>query len=327
MGQSCTTAIRSRNEADIVEQAKIERMRSSVRRQGFTAEKVTDEKLSSWKAPVTPKSEEVIARIRNIIVNNEKLKQLFGDFTTDPTSLRTMIGAMKAKEISAGETVITQGEPGDVFYIVEEGTFDILVSRGDQAPAKVLECGPGTSFGELALMWNSPRAATVIATSHAKCWCLDRESFRMMIVSSEVQKKREYESFLEKVPVLKELNRFEICRLAEILSTQDYAANETIVKQGSSGDRFYILASGSATAFIEGGEGRFAVKSYERPGDFFGEIALVSDAPRKASVLSGADGCRVLSVSKADFDRVLGPIKENLRSQIHDYPAYEAFAT
>ena len=326
MGQNCSSVVR-RDDLDIVEEAKIAKMRSTVRRPGFTAEKVTDAMLSSWKPPVTPKSEEVIARIQSIIVNNDKLKQLFGEFTTDPASLKTMIGSMQAKEIAVGETVIAQGEAGDVFYIVEEGTFDILVARGDQPATKVLECGPGTSFGELALMWSSPRAATVVATSPAKCWCLDRESFRMMIVSSEVQKKRDYESFLEKVPILKDLNRFEICRLAEILTPQDYQPNEIIVKQGTAGDRFYIFASGSATAFIEGNEGRFAVKTYEKPGDFFGEIALVCEAPRKASVFAGANGCRVLSVTKADFDRVLGPIKENLKSQMHEYPTYQTFAT
>jgi len=326
MGQDCSkTSGNSDALIDDHEQAKIDRMRSSARRPGYTAEKMSIEKLADWHLPNSLKSEEVSLRIRSIIVNNDKLSQLFGHVTEDPVALGNMIGAMKPKHILTGEIVIQQGEAGDMFYIVDEGTFDVLVARGGQEATRVLECGPGTSFGELALMWNSPRAATVVATSPAICWCLDRESFRTMLVVSELQKKRDHESFLENVPILHELNRFEISRLAEILVPESFEADEPIVRQGDPGDKFYILSAGSATAFIEGSEGRFAVKGF-LPGDYFGEVALVSDQPRKASVLAGAQGCRVLRVSKDDFDRVLGPIKENLRSQMHEYPKYEAFA-
>ena len=93
MGQPCSSA-KHTDEMDIVERAKIERMRSSLRRPGFTAEKVTDEKLSSWKPPVTPKSEEVILRIRNIIVNNEKLA-LKSEFSRFPYLL-TLVKKQRA---------------------------------------------------------------------------------------------------------------------------------------------------------------------------------------------------------------------------------------
>jgi len=55
------------------------------------------------------------------------------------------------------KALINQGDAGDNFYVVDEGTFHIFVNG-----KKVLDVGPGGSFGELALMYNTPRAATVI---------------------------------------------------------------------------------------------------------------------------------------------------------------------
>jgi cAMP-dependent protein kinase regulator len=65
---------------------------------------------------------------------------------------------MFEKKVAPLEVVIQQGAEGDNFYVVDEGLFDIFVKD-----KKVVEVGPGGSFGELALMYNTPRAATVKA--------------------------------------------------------------------------------------------------------------------------------------------------------------------
>ena len=83
---------------------------------------------------------------------------------------------MQQKVAKPGENVITQGEKGDNFYIVEDGTFDILVN----GVGKVAVRGPGDSFGEKALLYNCPRSATVCATSVASLWALDRVAFRYL---------------------------------------------------------------------------------------------------------------------------------------------------
>ena len=304
---------------------KVENMKKASRRQGFSAEPVSQERLKNWKRPYSPKSEETSRRIESLIRSNKQLQVLFGSMMDDSEALRQLIGAMFVKSTSPGEVIIKQSDAGDAFYIVDEGTFEILVQRGDKPPAKVLECGPGSSFGELALMWNAPRAATVIATSPGRCWCLDRDSFQMMVVSSEVSKHQEIQSFLSKVPILQELNRYEISRLAEMIKFEDMAPSHAIVNQGELGHTFYILASGDCTAFIDGEAGRFAVKSYTVPGDYFGEVALISSEPRKASVIAGPEGCKLYVVGKEDFDRVLGPITDRLKAKADQYPAYSAF--
>lgn len=62
------------------------------------------------------------------------------------------------------QTSMSSGETGDNFYIVDQGKFDIFVTRTDGKTTKVLEATPGMSFGELALMYNAPRAATCVVS-------------------------------------------------------------------------------------------------------------------------------------------------------------------
>lgn len=320
MGNQCSSS--SSEPADL---AKVERMKTASRRPGFSAETVSDEQISSWKRPISPKRDSEYRRIESLIRSNKQLQVLFGSLMDDSMRLRHVIEAMSPRVICEGETIIKQGDPGDAFYIVDEGTFDISVSRGDGPSTKVLSCGPGSSFGELALMWNAPRAATVVATSPGHCWCLDRESFRMMLVTTAAAKLRETESFLAKVPILQELNRYELGQLADIVQTIDIPSFASIVEQGDIGSEFFILASGSATAFIDGPSGRLAVKTYAIPGDYFGEVALLGAVPRQASVIAGDQGCRALKVHKDDFNRVLGPITARLKDKADAYPAYSEF--
>jgi cAMP-dependent protein kinase regulator len=212
--------------------------------------------------------------------------------------------------------VIEQGDTGDYFYVVEQGNFDIYVSKtgkiesgADGVGNKVATNGPGTSFGELALMYNAPRAATVISTEPGILWQLDRVTFRRILMDSAFQRRRMYESFLEEVDLLSTLTPYERSKIADALETVKYPPGSTIIKQGDVGDRFYILESGEAEARVRGTDG--AVKDYKK-GDYFGELALLEDKPRAASVLSKTE-VKVATLGKDGFQRLLGPVESIMR--------------
>jgi cAMP-dependent protein kinase regulator len=177
-------------------------------------------------------------------------------------------------------------------------------------------------FGELGLMYNAPRAATVVSTSNAKVWALDRESFQMMLTTAETERHTQYEGFLAGIDVFKHLTRYETAQLSDMLESELFEGGEDIVKQGEPGKVFYIVEDGEAKAYISGEKGEVEVKHYNKPGDYFGEIALITESHRKATVRAFGSGCTVLSVSREDFDRVLGPIKDMLAKNIENYPAY-----
>lgn len=85
--------------------------------------------------------------------------------------------SLKKRQVSFedGETIVRQGEPGDDFYIIVDGTALVKQNRGEgEEPVEVGRLGPGDYFGEIALLLNRPRAATVVANGPLKCVKLDR---------------------------------------------------------------------------------------------------------------------------------------------------------
>lgn len=307
-------------EDDAAEKEKIDQMKDKNRRQGVSAQALSEERMKDWKRPSYPKPEDVTASLQKLIAANDKMQVLFGHLT-DAAKL-DVIDAMKPQTVEKGERLITQGEDGDFFYIVDTGTFDAFVTRGDQPAGKVCEYGPGGMFGELAMMYNAPRAATVVCTSTAKVWALDRESFQLMLTTAENTRHTQYEGFLEKIDLFKHLTRYELSQLSDMLESELFDGGEEVIKQGDIGKAFYIVEDGEAKAYITGEKGEVEVKHYSEPGDYFGEVALITHETRRATVRACDKGCSVLQVSREDFDRVLGPIKETLAKNIESYPGY-----
>jgi MFS family permease len=83
-----------------------------------------------------------------------------------------LAGSLVPVRVVAGEDVVRQGEPGDRFYIVADGRLDVLV---DGRPSASLEAGD--YFGEIALLREVPRTATVRAQSNARLYALERDEF------------------------------------------------------------------------------------------------------------------------------------------------------
>jgi hypothetical protein len=94
-------------------------------------------------------------------------------------TLERLADRMTEIRASAGEEIVRQGEPGDLFYVIDDGTVDVAV---DGRPAH--ELGRGESFGEIALLRNVPRTATVIARTDVVLYALDRNTFIPAVTGS-----------------------------------------------------------------------------------------------------------------------------------------------
>lgn len=284
------------------------------RRTSVSAESLnpTASSNDNWTPPFHQKTSDQVERLKKSISGNFLFSHL------DDEQSGQVLGALVEKPIPAkGIKVITQGDQGDFFYVVEKGTFEVFVnSAGSLQPGpdglgdKVATIEPGGSFGELALMYNAPRAATVMS-AEAGCtlWALDRITFRRILMDSTFQRRRLYESFLEEVPLLSTLTKYERSKIADALETQKYPAGTTIIKEGDAGEAFYLVESGEAEAFKDGVAG--SVKHYSK-GDYFGELALLNDAPRAASVVSKTE-VKVATLGKDGFQRLLGPVESIMR--------------
>ena len=117
--------------------------------------------------------------------------------------LNIVVDAMDGCEVAKDETIIKQGDKGDLLYVVESGHLDCYKKfDGDEEPKKVRNYEPGDAFGELALLYNAPRAATIVATEDCLLWQLDRHTFNHIVKDAAQTKRNKYEDFLQTVPVL-----------------------------------------------------------------------------------------------------------------------------
>ena len=292
------------------------------RRTSVSAESLnpTSSGSESWTPPHHPKNPEQMSRLRSAVSGNFLFTHL------DEEQSQTVLNALVEKPVPAKDIkVIVQGDAGDFFYVVEKGSFDVYIHPSgslqpgqDGLGTKVNTIGPGGSFGELALMYNSSRAATVISKEPSTLWSLDRVTFRRIIMDSAFQRRRMYEAFLEEVPLLSSLKSYERSKIADALDTIKHPAGATIIAEGDPGESFYLLESGEAEAFKQGID--HPVKKYKR-GDYFGELALLDNKPRAASVISKTE-VKVAQLGRDGFKRLLGPVQDIMRRTDYDTNAH-----
>ena len=114
---------------------------------------------------------------------------------------------------------------------IQEGDSQAKQSFFTKGKGKVLTVSVGGSFGELALLYSQPRAATVTATIDSKLWVVDGKTFRKIIMTSAHKKRKLYESFLKTVPILSSLEPSELVKLADALEPQDFHEGDNIITE------------------------------------------------------------------------------------------------
>uniref|UniRef100_A0A8C2CGR2 cAMP-dependent protein kinase type I-alpha regulatory subunit n=1 Tax=Cyprinus carpio TaxID=7962 RepID=A0A8C2CGR2_CYPCA len=167
------------------------------RRGAISAEVYTEEDAASYVRKVIPKDYKTMAALAKAIEKNVLFAHL------DDNERSDIFDAMFSVTYIAGETVIQQGDEGDNFYVIDQGEMDVYVNN-----EWVTSIGEGGSFGELALIYGTPRAATVRAKTNVKLWGIDRDSYRRILMGSTLRKRKMYEEFLSKVSILGEFDEF-----------------------------------------------------------------------------------------------------------------------
>mmetsp|Transcript_18778 Transcript_18778/g.22503 ORF Transcript_18778/g.22503 Transcript_18778/m.22503 type:complete len:328 (-) Transcript_18778:683-1666(-) len=278
------------------------------RRQSVSAECYTPGQVAT-PIKVIPKSDEAKASIREIMATNILFQGL------DKDQVQEVVDVVEEKCFPAAENIITQGEQGDHFYILEAGTAEVYLKIGSDPPAMVKTYKHGDSFGELALLYNSPRAATVKAVTDCTCWVMDRPTFRRIVADSAFRKRNLYEEFLREVPLLASLEDSERSAIADVLEPKYHEPGDYIITQGDAGDAFYLLETGE----VEAKAGGTTVMNYKR-GDYFGELALLNDEPRKADCIAKSK-CKTVSMDRPTFKRLLGRLTKILQRNMEHYVA------
>ena len=275
-------------------------------------------KTGDCKPRVIPKTESQKETIK------KKCLQSFIFNSLEDADFIKVIDAFEEKKFNAGDYVIKEGEQGDVVYLVDTGELDCekTFKKGDN-PTYLKTYYPGESFGELALLYNAPRAATIKAKTNCILWALDRGTFNNIVKEAAVKKREKYENSLKNVPILSTIDHYELGQICDAVHSEKANKGDYIIKQGDKGDKFYILDEGEAYAakVFNIGEEEQNVKDYKK-GDYFGELALLRDEPRAASVVAKCD-CKLITLDRLAFKRLLGPLEKLLQRNSEMYQKYK----
>ncbi|KAK7695531.1 hypothetical protein QCA50_000167 [Cerrena zonata] len=304
--------------------------RTSVSAESIHVDSDVDEPLPRFE-----KTPEQLRRIRASIASNFIFRDL------DEEQEQGVLMAMQEIHVGSNDVVIRQGDVGEYFYVVEQGLLHCYIRpepvfnfNGQQhsnspekflAPGyhpeygkKVAECKEGSSFGELALMYGHPRAATVMAIQPSTLWSLDRITFRTIILKAAHRRRTMYEQFLTSVPLLTSLGPEERSKIADALVSRVYSDGEAVVRQGEMGDTFFFVEDGEAIVTKrfedDNGQVREFKAGHLRKGDYFGELSLLHMEPRAATVSAlvredpTISRLKVAALDAHAFTRLLGPL-------------------
>ncbi len=227
---------------------------------------------------------------------------MFEDLPEDVLS--DLAGRVQLRAFRAGRPVFRQGDEPAAFYVVRSGTFHVIEEDHDTGTERVLRSlGRGESFGELALIDRSRRAATVRAVEDGELFEVDKGTFDRLL--ADMAHVPAFAPTLQAVAELRRLPAFASLGaddLAEVLAHGAWinvTPGATIIRQGEEGDAFYAIGSGRVSVLVDGRE----VQELG-PGAYVGEVALLSNVPRTATVVARTPA-RLFRLDAAGFEGVI----------------------
>jgi putative peptide zinc metalloprotease protein len=257
------------------------------------------------QAPAAARKALLTIRVRDRL----RLLQGLGFLRTLPAaSLDRLAHAARVREVAEGSTIVRQGERGDEFFVVAQGEAVVIVREAGE-DSLVERKGPGDFFGERALLGSGIRQATIKAVTPMKLLVFDQKAFwnelgGVVAWESQVRAALQERERLRAVPLFSEATPRQLDLLAVKLAVQPFQPGDPLMRQGDRGDAFYIVREGQVDVLARE-NGRSRRLSVLGPGEYFGEIALLRDQPRMATVRGKTAGS-VWRLERQDFRDLLG---------------------
>eukprot|EP00941_MAST-03F_sp_MAST-3F-sp1_P003293 g3293.t1 len=221
--------------------------------------------------------------------------------------LNSLCKGMIKSAKKSGEEIIKQGAEGDSFFVLTTGSVTVNVDGKD-----VAKLPAPCAFGELALMHNQPRNATITCASECTVWDIDQRTFRKVLASHATTATAKRVKFLKTVDHLSSLSSLELTKVANALQIVDFKAGETIIRQGQHGENFFIIESGTVEVSAKKkGSSSDVVVATLSSGKYFGEAALLKKEPRNATCTAKND-VTLARLSHDQFNHLLGPLSDLL---------------
>jgi len=276
--------------------------------------------------PPSPKTTEERRLIAEALKKNENLQTMA---KLDDERVNHMVDIAWKEHVERGKELISEGDlTADYFYIVQDGSFEIFQMEQEDSVAEandrlnsheskyVSTIGSGGSFGELALLYLVPRAATVKAKEPSMVWVIDRQNFKNILMKVSETKIKEYCKLLDAVEILNSLLREEKKELAKALIEMHFTKGEVVLQQGDMGNTFYILYDGDVAVTKDGAMvTELHASSSGGVAQYFGERALLNKEPRAATVTVSSSKAKALCLDRESFELLLGPLGDIMKKQ------------
>ena len=216
-----------------------------------------------------------------------------------------LINAMELTSVEKGSTFIKQGDKGDYMYVLQSGTVGFFIDGKDEGEATT-----GAIVGELALLYDCPRAATVLAKTDCQLWRLEQYTFRRIRAAHVLANDEETRATLRKVPCFKDLPEEYIYELADSLFKRKIKEGEVLAQKGDEGGPLIIVKEGYVLVTdISVGSTKYADLRLG-PGDSFGEALLVTGGGYQGTATAATD-VTAWFLSKERFLYTLGDLDMN----------------
>ncbi|XP_039298371.1 cGMP-dependent protein kinase, isozyme 2 forms cD4/T1/T3A/T3B isoform X5 [Nilaparvata lugens] len=278
--------------------------RLRTKRLAISAEPIIGD-LTIAKVPKSAKSRDLI---KAAILDNDFMKNL------ELTQIREIVDCMYPVEYAAGSLIIKEGDVGSIVYVMEEGRVE--VSREHKYLSTL---APGKVFGELAILYNCKRTATIKAASDCKLWAIERQCFQTIMMRTGLIRQAEYTDFLKSVPIFKNLPEETLIKISDVLEETFYNEGDYIIRQGARGDTFFIISKGKVKVTMKqpnSNDEKFIRQL--RKGDFFGEKALQGDDLRTANIVADdPEGVSCLVIDRETFNQLISSLDE-IRTRYKD---------
>ncbi|XP_068151666.1 cGMP-dependent protein kinase, isozyme 2 forms cD4/T1/T3A/T3B isoform X1 [Drosophila tropicalis] len=273
------------------------------RAQGISAEPQSESSvlLEHVSFPKYDKDERSRELIKAAILDNDFMKNL------DLTQIREIVDCMYPVKYPAKNLIIKEGDVGSIVYVMEDGRVE--VSR----EGKYLSTLSGAKvLGELAILYNCQRTATITAITECNLWAIERQCFQTIMMRTGLIRQAEYTDFLKSVPIFKDLPDDTLIKISDVLEETHYERGDYIVRQGARGDTFFIISKGKVRVTIkqqDTQEEKF-IRMLGK-GDFFGEKALQGDDLRTANIIcESPEGVSCLVIDRETFNQLISSLDE-----------------
>lgn len=167
----------------------------------------------------------------------------------DPGQHLELCRVMTLKKFASGAHIFDQGDKGHTFYIIYSGTVEVYVndykSGKEGIGTCVVKLSMGDAFGELALLGDGLRAATIVTTEPTRLLQIDKDAYDSACAKHHHEKIARRMGFLRTVFLFKDTDDKGLSDLAKVFTERKYEKNQVIIKQGESTDSMYFIVTGS----------------------------------------------------------------------------------